>query len=89
MVQDARLWHGGSKGTLCSIWGAETTSAYGREHGEDSVFCHIRYRILHATNSRVQVDMVRRFGDTRVPRTVIGGVVVNGVDETRIKQLCR
>jgi hypothetical protein len=33
--------------------------------------------------------MIRRFGDTRIPRTVIGGVVVNGVDEARIKQLCR
>jgi glutaredoxin len=50
---------------------------------------HIRYRILDATTSPVQVDMVRRFGDTRVPRTVIGGVLVNGVDEARIKQLCR
>jgi len=50
---------------------------------------HIRYRILDATTAPVQADMVRRFGDTRVPRTVIGGVVVNGVDEARIKQLCR
>jgi hypothetical protein len=33
--------------------------------------------------------MLRRFGDKRVPRTVIGGVVVEGVDEERIKQLCR
>jgi hypothetical protein len=33
--------------------------------------------------------MLRRFGDTGVPRTVIGGVVVAGVDEARIKQLCR
>ena len=49
----------------------------------------IRYRILDATTARVQADMVRRFGDTRVPRTVIGGAVVNGVDEARIKQLCR
>jgi glutaredoxin len=50
---------------------------------------HIRYRILDETTARVQVDMVRRFGDTAVPRTVIGGVVVEGVDEARIKQLCR
>jgi glutaredoxin len=50
---------------------------------------HIKYRILDATTARVQVDMVRRFGDTAVPRTVIGGVVVEGVDEARIKQLCR
>lgn len=50
---------------------------------------HIRYRILDATTSRVQADMIRRFGDTAVPRTVIGGVVVNGVDEPLIKQLCR
>jgi hypothetical protein len=33
--------------------------------------------------------MLRRFGDTAVPRTVIGGVVVEGVDEARITQLCR
>jgi glutaredoxin len=44
----------------------------------------IRYRILDA-----QADMIRRFGDTAVPRTVIGGIVVEGVDEARIKQLCR
>jgi glutaredoxin len=50
---------------------------------------HIRYSILDATSPRVQAIMVRRFGDTAVPRTVIGGVVVEGVDETRIIQLCR
>jgi glutaredoxin len=50
---------------------------------------HIRYSIKDATTARVQADMVRRFGDTGVPRTVIGGVVVEGVDEARIKQLCR
>jgi glutaredoxin len=50
---------------------------------------HIRYRIRDATTARVQADMVRRFGDTAVPRTVIGGIVVEGVDEARIKQLCR
>jgi hypothetical protein len=33
--------------------------------------------------------MLRRFGDTGVPRTVIGNVVVEGVDEARIIQLCR
>jgi hypothetical protein len=33
--------------------------------------------------------MIRSFGDTAVPRTVIGGVVVEGVDEARIRQLCR
>ena len=32
--------------------------------------------------------MLRRFGDTGVPRTVIGNVV-EGVDEARIIQLCR
>jgi glutaredoxin len=50
---------------------------------------HIRYRILDATTAPVQADMIRRFGDTAVPRTVIGGAVVEGVDEARIKQLCR
>jgi glutaredoxin len=50
---------------------------------------HIRYSILDATTAGVQAVMLRRFGDTAVPRTVIGGVVVEGVDEARIKQLCR
>jgi glutaredoxin len=50
---------------------------------------HIRYSILDATTEHVQAAMLRRFGDTAVPRTVIGGVVVEGVDEVRIKQLCR
>jgi glutaredoxin len=49
----------------------------------------IRFSILDATTARVQADMVKRFGDTAVPRTVIGGVVVAGVNEARIKQLCR
>jgi glutaredoxin len=50
---------------------------------------HIRYTILDATTPEVQAVMVRRFGDTSVPRTVIGGVLVEGVDEARIEQLCR
>jgi glutaredoxin 3 len=50
---------------------------------------NIKYSLLDATTARVQAQMVRRFGDTAVPRTVIGGVVVEGVDEERIKQLCR
>jgi glutaredoxin len=50
---------------------------------------HIRYTILDATTAPVRADMLRRFGNTAVPRTVIGGVVVNGVDESRILQLCR
>ena len=50
---------------------------------------HIRYSIQDATTPQVQSFMLRRFGDTSVPRTVIGGVVVLGVDEARIKQLCR
>jgi len=50
---------------------------------------HIRYSILDVTSPQVQAIMLRRFGDTAVPRTVIGGVVVEGVDETRITQLCR
>jgi hypothetical protein len=49
----------------------------------------IRYSILDATTSEVQAVMLRRFGDTAVPRTLIGGVLVEGVDESRIKQLCR
>ena len=50
---------------------------------------HIKYSILDATTPQVQAIMLRKFGDTAVPRTVIGGVVVEGVDEARIKQLCR
>ena len=50
---------------------------------------HIRYSVLDATTAQVQAIMLRRFGDTAVPRTVIGGIVVEGVDEARIKQLCR
>lgn len=49
----------------------------------------IKYRILDATTAPVQAAMLKRFGDTAVPRTVIGGVVVEGVNEARIKQLCR
>jgi len=50
---------------------------------------HIRYRMLDVTSPQVQANMMRRFGDIGVPRTVIGGNVVEGVDETRILQLCR
>jgi len=50
---------------------------------------HIRYSIQDATTARVQAVMITKFGDTAVPRTVIGGVVVEGVDEARIKQACR
>ncbi len=49
---------------------------------------HIEYRRLDATKPSVQAAMRERFGDTSVPRTVIGGVVVEGVDEDRIKTLC-
>ncbi|HEX5932313.1 MAG TPA: glutaredoxin domain-containing protein [Methyloceanibacter sp.] len=50
---------------------------------------HIKYSMLDATTAPVQADMIRRFGDTAVPRTIIGGALVEGVDEARIKQLCR
>jgi glutaredoxin len=50
---------------------------------------HIRYAVLDATTAQVQALMVKRFGDTAVPRTLIGGVLVQGVDEALIKQLCR
>jgi glutaredoxin len=49
----------------------------------------IPYTILDATTPQVQAIMVKRFGDTAVPRTVIGGVVIEGVDEERILRLCR
>jgi glutaredoxin len=50
---------------------------------------HIKYSIKDATTGPVQAEMVRRFGDTAIPRTIIGGTLVEGVDEDRIKQLCR
>jgi glutaredoxin len=50
---------------------------------------HIRYAVLDATTPKVQAIMLKRFGDTAVPRTLIGGVLIEGVDESRIKQLCR
>jgi glutaredoxin len=50
---------------------------------------HIRYIVLDATTPQIQAIMVKRFGDTAVPRTMIGGTVVEGVDEALIKQHCR
>ena len=49
---------------------------------------NILYTLLDATTPRVQADMIARFGDTAIPRTLIGRSVVKGVDETRIKKLC-
>ena len=52
----------------------------------------ISYTILDVATPQVKAIMLRRFGDIGVPRTVVGGVVVEGVDEEfeeRIKQLCR
>lgn len=50
---------------------------------------NIKYTIRDATTAPVQADMIKRFGDTSVPRTLIGNAVVHGVDEERIKRLCR
>jgi glutaredoxin len=50
---------------------------------------HIKYTMRDATTEAVQEIMLLQFGDTAVPRTVIGGEVVEGVDEARIKHLCR
>jgi len=50
---------------------------------------NIKYTIRDATTGRVQADMIKRFGDTSVPRTLIGSSVVEGPDEARIKKLCR
>lgn len=49
----------------------------------------IPYTIRDATKPRVQAEMVKRFGDAAVPRTVIGRTIVAGVDEARIRRLCR
>ena len=37
---------------------------------------HIRYTVLDATTPQVHAIMLRRFGDTGVPRTVVGGVAL-------------
>jgi len=50
---------------------------------------HIRYIVFDATTAQVRASMIRQFGDTAVPRTLVGGVLVEGVDEDRIKDLCR
>lgn len=50
---------------------------------------NIRYTMLDATTPRIQADMIKRFGNASVPRTLIGRSVVHGVDEARIKRLCR
>lgn len=48
---------------------------------------HVRYNLQEASTTRVQASMLRRFGNTYVPKTVIGGVVVEGVNQARMKQL--
>src|SRR5512138_2567256 len=40
---------------------------------------HIRYAVLDATSPQIQAIMLKRFGDTAVPRTLVGGVLVEGV----------
>ena len=50
---------------------------------------NIRYTLLDATTPRVQANMISRFGNLSVPRTLIGRSVVSGLDPTAIKQLCR
>ena len=50
---------------------------------------NIRYIVRDATTAPVQAEMIKRFGDASVPRTVIGRSVVAGVDEARIRRLCR
>ena len=50
---------------------------------------NIRYTMLDATTARVQADMIKRFGDTSVPVTMIGRSIVHGSDKARIRQLCR
>ena len=48
---------------------------------------HIRYQLIEVTTPQGESQSVRRFGDTSVPRTVIGGTVVVGYEPERIKQL--
>ena len=48
---------------------------------------HIRYQLIEVTTPQGESQSVRQFGDTSVPRTVIGGTVVVGYEPERIKQL--
>jgi glutaredoxin len=48
---------------------------------------HVRYSLVEVTTSSGEAAALRRFGDTSVPRTIIGGTVVSGYDPDRIKQL--
>jgi glutaredoxin len=48
---------------------------------------HIRYQLIEVTTPRGESLSLRQFGDTSVPRTIIGGVVVEGYEPARIKQL--
>lgn len=48
---------------------------------------NIRYQLVEVTTPQGQSLSVKKFGDTSVPRTVIGGTVVMGYEPERIKQL--
>lgn len=48
---------------------------------------HIGYRLIEVTTPSGEAASLRAFGDTSVPRTVIGGSVVVGYDPARIKRL--
>ncbi len=48
---------------------------------------HIPYKLVEVTSPSGQSLMLRKFGDTGVPRTVIGGTLVLGYEPARIKQL--
>jgi glutaredoxin len=47
----------------------------------------VPYSLVEVSGQDGQEIMLLRFGDTGVPRTVIGGTVVEGADLPRIKQL--
>ena len=46
---------------------------------------HVRYKIVEASDN--PSILVKKFGDTSVPRTMVDGVAVAGYDEPRLKQL--
>ena len=48
---------------------------------------HIPYKLVEVTSPSGQSLMLRKFGDTGVPRTVIGGTLVLGYEPAQIKQL--
>ncbi len=48
---------------------------------------HVRYKVIEVTEEPGRSMALKRFGDTSVPRTIIGGDVVTGYEPEQIKEL--